>query len=124
MAKVTIGGNVHEIQPLNFKALKKLWPHIATLSQNPETIEENLASVEVAILVIAAGFERDQPEKTADWIEENLMATEISALQQTIVAIMVESGLIADPAIEKLEKPAPGEAKAPKKPSTATSTAS
>ena len=120
MAKVTIGGNDYEIQPLNFKALKKLWPHVATLSQNPTTIEESLTSVEVAIIVIAADFERDQPEKTVDWIEENLKATEVSGLQTTIVDVMVESGLIPDP---KLETPASGEAKAPKKTSTATSTA-
>jgi hypothetical protein len=118
MAKVTIGGVEHSIPPLNFKAIKRIWPLISKLDQfNTPTIENGLAAAEIVIEVLAAAFEREHPEYTADWIEENMRADEIPSLNLAIQDLMVESGFAQTTG----DTPS-GEAKGRKKRSTATST--
>lgn len=98
MAKVTIGGEEYQIPPLNFKGIKKVWPHVAKLIEQGDNLalEDSLSVVDVTIVAIAAAFEREHPERTIDWIEENLKATEISDLQFVLKDLLRDSGLIRD----------------------------
>lgn len=112
MAKVTIGGEEHEVPPLNFKGIKKVWPMVSkmaakTANSDTLTTEDGLEAVDVAIAVVAASFERHNPEKNADWIEENLHGSEVAGLQMAMQDIMIESGVM-----EKSESPS-GEAPTP-----------
>lgn len=98
MAKVTIGGTEYEIPPLNFKGIKKVWPHVASLIANGDDmpLEDSLKVVDVTIVAIAAAFERSHPERTVEWIEESLMANEIAELQFVLKDLLRDSGLIKD----------------------------
>lgn len=58
------------------------------------TTEDGLEAVDVAIQVVAAAFNRDNPERDADWIEERLRGDEIADLQIAMQDIMVESGIM------------------------------
>ena len=98
MAKVTIGKVEYEIPPLNFKGIKKVWPHVASLIAGGEELElaDSLKVIDVTIVAIAAAFERTHPDRTVDWIEENLEAGEIAELQHVLKALLRDSGLIKD----------------------------
>lgn len=98
MAKVTIGGEEYQIPPLNFKGIKKVWPHVAKLIEVGEELapEDSLKVIDVTIIAIAAAFEREHPERTTDWIEEHLMADEIADLQFVLKDLLRDSGLIKE----------------------------
>lgn len=115
MAKVTIGGNDYEVGALNFKALKAIWPKIEAMVNNPQpTVEGGFEAVDTAIIVISAGMRRTHPEATEDWVEENLLASEIVGLQAALQEVLRESGL--------LRTVDPGEAKSPAKAKASRST--
>jgi len=121
MAKVTIGGTDYELGPLNFKAIKRIWPRVSATAKkakdNPDmTPDDGLESVDVAIDVIVAAFERTHPEHTVEWIEENLLGHELAGIQISMHRVMVESGLLQE------ASDIPGEALAPKKGKTSTGT--
>lgn len=119
MAKVTIGGVEYEVPPLNFKGIKKVWPHVAKLMEHGENLalEDSLSVVDVTIVAIAAAFEREHPERNVDWIEDNLKAAEIAALQFVLKDLLRDSGLIRD------EVPGSGEAVADQGAANSTETA-
>lgn len=122
MAKVTIGGEVYEVPPLNFKGIKKVWPAVSKIaskanSQEQMTTEDGLEAVDVAIQVVAAAFSREHPERNADWVEENLRGNEIADLQIAMQDIMVESGIMQKAGDSSGEVAAPAET-----PSTGTGT--
>ena len=122
MAKVTIGGEVYEVPPLNFKGIKKVWPAVSKIASKASsgdqmTTEDGLEAVDVAIQVVAAAFNREHPDRDANWIEDNLRGGEIADLQIAMQDIMVESGIMQKTGDALGEVQAPAET-----PSTGTGT--
>lgn len=114
MAKVTIGGEVYEVPPLNFKGIKKVWPAVSRVAEKansgePMTTEDGLESVDVAIAVVAAGFQREHPDRNEEWIEDRLRGDEIADLQIAMQEIMIESGIMQKVSDTPGEAPAPTE---------------
>lgn len=119
MAKVTIGGTEYDTSPLNFKALKKVWPHVSKLTEKTgeETMDDGFEAMDLAVIVIVSSLERKFPEVTIEFVEENLLTTEIKGIQTAMYDTLRESGLLQ-------EATPPGEDKSPatKKSSTGTGT--
>jgi hypothetical protein len=123
MAKIIIGGLEFSTGPLKFKQLKKAFPLIKKSQQLLKDAKEAdeeidpIVAMENAIQIIAFALERENPEMTAEKIEEDISLEECAALNDAIVSIVTESGFEAAKPGEGL--PAKGEAS----PSTETLTA-
>ena len=110
MTKVTIGGNEYETSPLNFKALKRVWPHVSKLvdKTGEQTMEDGFEAMELAVVVVVSSLQRKHPELTEEFVEENLLTTEIKGLQEAMYAVLRESGLLqsADTSSGEAQSPA------------------
>lgn len=102
MAILTLGGEQIEIPLMNFRRIKKAWPHFQKASQVNEN--EPMASFDDAIEAIRVGLEitvkgedgrytHTCPISTEDF-NERLLGTEVVGLQVVMTDMMRESGLI------------------------------
>lgn len=134
-AKVTIGGKEYELQPLVFSQMRKVWPflqkHAAKASApqldpneegGPDVAGFMASEMEAAedVIQIMAIALRD-PEKDADWISDNLLASEVPLLQPAMLDLLEISGLTGGNAGQELAQMADQFLK-DQKPSTETST--
>lgn len=94
MAKVTIGGKQYETSALNFKALKQLWPQVSKLSLAGDSVDNGFAAVDLAVSVVSFSLIRNYPDMTVEFIEENMLASEIADIQIIMYEVLRESGLI------------------------------
>lgn len=134
-AKVTIGGEEYELQPLVFSQMRKVWPflqkHAAKASApqlNPDDeggpdvagfMAAEMEAAEDVIKILAVAI-RD-PEKDAEWISDNLLASEVPGLQTAMLDLLEISGLTSGNAGQELAQMADQFLK-DQKPSTETST--
>lgn len=100
MSKIIIGGEEHEVPPLNFKALKKLYPVVKKMklvSQEQAEADPDLAmeALDATVEILSIALARSPTPLTVDQIEEKLLANEIPALQPALMEILSQNGLQA-----------------------------
>lgn len=91
MATIKIGGKDIELPILNLKTIKKIWPLVEGIQDN----DDNLISLmDVVCQVLSIVLERSETPMTADEIEEALLGPEIPSVQDSVMDMLVESGLM------------------------------
>ena len=99
-AKLRVGEVDYDLPKLTFKRIKKIWPIVAKLQDTDllNTPTDNVAAVMDQfgmfddVLVIFSVALND-PEKTPEWLEENLLAEELTGLQASMIELLIASGL-------------------------------
>lgn len=104
MTKVTIGGNEYEVPVLKFKQLDVIWPRVKTsfsklaeikgAGPSVESADNMFSAVADCTFIIGTAMSRIDPEKTPDWVMNNLDVSEMQDLAAAVMNLMVESGLI------------------------------
>lgn len=109
---VKIGGQDYDLAPLKFKQLKKAYPLIldnqrlneeakaktAEMHASGELPEDQSVRVNPieamgnAIAILAIALEKTHPQLTLDKIEEDISLEECAGLNDTIIALITESG--------------------------------
>ncbi len=105
-APVIIGGEEYLMKPLVFAQMRKAWPllrshmNAPSLSVDPNDPESVSAAMDAEIKAMEDGIKiisialRD-PDKTPEWIEENLLAAEMQSIKTSIMELLDISGLLA-----------------------------
>lgn len=115
MATIKIGGKDIDLPILNLKTIKKIWPLVEGITDS----EENLIKLmDVVCAILSIVLERSETPMTADEIEEALLGPEMPLVQDSVMDMLVESGLMQRTAAGGTE---PGEARGAA-PSTETGT--
>lgn len=114
---VIINSIEYPLKPLTFAQLKKAWPILSRhMNAEPANLEglskeqiaelmmtKEMAAADDAIKIIAISL--NDPTMTAEWIEENLLASEMGNLQPAMMSLLEVSGLVPEGnALEELEK--------------------
>lgn len=91
MATIKIGGQDIELPVLNLKTIKRIWPLVKDISDS----EDNLITLmDVICAILAIVLERSSKPMTADEIEEALLGPEVPSVQNSVMDMLVESGLM------------------------------
>lgn len=108
-APVTIGGKEYTLHPLSFFQLKKIWPTLQRHMNKPQLgipedatqeqiaqlmMDSEMAAAEDAIQILSVAM--NDPEKTPEWIEHNLLASEMGNLQPAMINLLQISGLVPE----------------------------
>lgn len=97
---VLIGGEHYEVPPLNFKALKAVFPILKKLKLHTrEEAEANpdmaIEALDATVEILAIALKRSPTPLSVEEIEEKLLASEIPGLQPALVEILAQNGLQA-----------------------------
>ncbi len=91
---VKIGGQDYVVPPYNFGRIKRIAPHLQQLSaylQQPSaTSIMNDAYLDAVLQLLLIALERNYPDITADFLQENLDWAEVPAFMEVIVNQFVE----------------------------------
>lgn len=113
-AQVTIGGEVIDIPPLNFKTLKRVYPIIKKMEAEEisEGPRDDLASMDLVIEFLSEVLAGSKKPMTTEQLEEALLVSEMLGLQPSVNSILAANKLTAPPgeskAGEEAEKPLTG----------------
>lgn len=113
MTTITIGGKPYETSVFNFKRVKRAWPVIAAAS----LADDPMDNMDEAIKLVSMALEINHPDATPEFIEENILSTEMGEMKNAVEGILQENDLMP----KKGEKAASGKG-AGAAPSTETST--
>jgi len=121
-AKISIDGKEFLVPVMKFKTLKKSYPIIQSVLGEDDPI----AMASKAIEIISLAMMQEHHEMTADWLEDNMLVSETKDLDQIMMKMIVDSGLIDQEGFDKMAgeakgSPAPAE---PENPSTEILTSS
>jgi hypothetical protein len=107
-ASVIIGGEAYDLQPLVFAQMRKVWPLLQLHMSNPTApAAVNAEDVEAVGKAMNAEMDAMQdtikimsialrdPSKTPEWIEDNLFASEMHLLRDSLLQLLDISGLIS-----------------------------
>lgn len=130
MIEFTIGEKKHEVGPLPFARLKKLWPLVKDqMKRQPDgkitmtvddMVDAGFKAVETTCQVLSVILIKTYPELTAEAIEEAILPNEVEIAAGKIQDLLVESGLIQ----RGPQMPSVDQAASAANPSTATGTQS
>lgn len=107
-ASVTIGGEEYQLKPLVFAQMKKIWPYLKSHMNQPEVNLEGKSAEELAEIAMTAEMKAAEdaiqilavalrdPEKDAEWVEGNLLTSEIPGLQPAMLELLQISGLVPE----------------------------
>lgn len=94
-AKLRLNEKDYDLPKLNFKRIKRIWPHVQKLEEedilNKDDPNElmNMIDIILEIFVIAL----NDSTKDKDWIEEEMQGEDLAGLQGSLVDLLIISGL-------------------------------
>jgi hypothetical protein len=91
--KVIIGGKEYIFADLNFKAVKKVFPYIQLLND-----PSNAGYMDAVSKIVTIGLQRNYPDITEDFIDENLELAEMPDLMEIITKQLTKKKNQAIPA--------------------------
>jgi hypothetical protein len=90
MAILRIGGRDIEVPPLNFKAIKRIWP----LMEGVTTSKDFMKLIDTATEILEIALARSETPLKAAEIEDQLLGFELEGVQKSVEDLLVESGLL------------------------------
>jgi hypothetical protein len=90
MAILRIGGRDIEVPPLNFKAIKRIWP----LMEGVTTSKDFMKLIDTATEILEIALARSETPLKAVEIEDQLLGFELEGVQKSVEDLLVESGLL------------------------------
>lgn len=99
-ATITIGEQDYSLPKLTFKRIKRIWPVIQKLQEvdllnmpadDMSAIMEQFGLFDDVLFIFSIAL--NDPEKTPEWIEENILAPELMGLQKSMTDLLIASGL-------------------------------